>query len=438
MLKGFQRYTAVSRWLLALTLTFYSSTNTIVTARQLQQIIPADVSSPSVEEEGVPSAQLSKDNLNIVVNLQQQAEADAVDADAIPLPLPKNPNPLNFYENNISLNTDNSGSVAGSEDGNTSFPSFAESTAAPTAENYDQASTNNTNEVESAAVGGVGYPFTTRGAYSGNDANPTNFYPWRAAGKLYVRFGQTAFTCSASLIRRGLLVTAAHCVSQFGQGIDSIALSVTFQPGKFDNTVPYGSWAIQRITVPASYLDGSDPCAPYAPGVVCLNDLAVLTVRANSNGEYPGERTGNFGYAWGDYGFSNNFYPNALSAQITQLGYPGNIEKGLKMIRTDALGIARANNQIEMGSAQGPGSSGGPWLVNFGTDVSTSDPAGRDNNGNNVIAVTSWGYSMDTAEVQGASRFGTNSVYTSTPNIVSLVDAACDALDEGRRSKICG
>ena len=165
--------------------------------------------------------------------------------------------------------------------------------------------------------------------------------------------------------------------------------------------------------------------------------MAVLTVRANSNGAYPGDSTGWYGYAWGDYSFSNNFYPNALVAQITRLGYPVNIDSGRRMIRTDALGIARATNQLEIGSAQGPGSSGGPWLLNFGNAFSSSEPSGNDANGNNVIATTSWGYTSNTAEVQGASRFGTNSVYTSTPNIVSLVNAACNALDTTTRSRVC-
>ena len=41
---------------------------------------------------------------------------------------------------------------------------------------------------------------------------------WRRVGKLWMKFGGGWYVCSASVIGRSLLVTAAHCVHNYGQG----------------------------------------------------------------------------------------------------------------------------------------------------------------------------------------------------------------------------
>ena len=46
---------------------------------------------------------------------------------------------------------------------------------------------------------------------------------------------------------------------------------------------------------------------------------------------------------------------------------------------------------------------------------------------NQVVATTSWGFTSDVFMIQGASRFGKNTTYTSKSNIQSLVDTACAA-----------
>lgn len=46
---------------------------------------------------------------------------------------------------------------------------------------------------------------------------------------------------------------------------------------------------------------------------------------------------------------------------------------------------------------------------------------------NIVMATTSWGYTSLTQKVQGASRFGNNSRFTSRTNIGALVADVCAA-----------
>lgn len=113
-----------------------------------------------------------------------------------------------------------------------------------------------------------------------------------------------------------------------------------------------------------------------------------------------------------------------MSTQITQLGYPLALDGGLRMIRTDSLGVQDTPSNVVIGSDQSGGSSGGPWFVNFGNDYEStrSTPSGAMMR---VMAVTSWGYNSDTVKIQGASRFAKNTNYIAQSNIESLHNDAC-------------
>ena len=91
------------------------------------------------------------------------------------------------------------------------------------------------------------------------------------------------------------------------------------------------------------------------------------------------------------------------------------------MERADSRGFGYttfSNNTI-IGSLQTGGSTGGPWLANFGLAPSLSGISfGRYASHNIVVGVTSWGYADTNVKQQGASPFATG-------NIVSLVNSAC-------------
>lgn len=93
------------------------------------------------------------------------------------------------------------------------------------------------------------------------------------------------------------------------------------------------------------------------------------------------------------------------------------------MIRTDSLGYTITDaewfNNIQIGSRMTGGSSGGPWIINFGIDpIATPDAPGLGAKKNVVVAVTSWGYVSPSPKVQGASPF-------TSGNIVPLVNTFC-------------
>ena len=248
--------------------------------------------------------------------------------------------------------------------------------------------------------------------------NESKVYPYRAAGKLYFKIGTSTYVCSASLIKRGIIVTAAHCVANFGQS--QFYSGWTFIPALSGTTAPYGQFTVAQARVLTSYYNGTDSC--YNSGVVCTNDVAVLVANKNTSGYYPGSYTGWLGYAWNGYGFAT--FNSAKVAQISQLGYPVSHDGGIKMQRTDSMGYVNTtmSGNTVWGSRQTGGSSGGPEVVNLGVAASLSGTTyGSDATYNLVVGVTSWGYTSTAVKEQGASPF-TNG------NIANLVNLSCAAV----------
>jgi len=242
---------------------------------------------------------------------------------------------------------------------------------------------------------------------------PSRYYPFRAAGKLYFKIGSGNYVCSASLIKRGVIVTAAHCVTAFGGAWYN---SWRFVPAKYDGSAPYGTWTGAQAWVMTAYKNGTDSCAPGARGVVCRNDVAVIRLTAQS-GRYPGTSTGWYGYGWDGYG-----YNGSNLALINQLGYPVSHDGGNRMQRTDSEGFISGSmvSNTVWGGRQTGGSSGGPELVNLGIypTLSGGVTLGSEASPNIVVGVTSWGYTDQRQKQQGASRFVAS-------NIPVLVSAVC-------------
>ena len=188
---------------------------------------------------------------------------------------------------------------------------------------------------------------------------PTNDqYPYSAAGKLFFNQAGQTYICSASLIKPGLVVTAAHCVAEFGTS--SYHSDWEYHPGYRNGTSPFGAWTVSRAYVLTSYLNGTSSCQQR--GVVCKDDIAVLVLNPQNN-QYVGRRTGWFGVAWNGAGLT----PQRIT-HVTQLGYPACLDQAGLMQRNDfqgALDSTHSDNTI-IGSLMCGGSSGGPWVVNFG------------------------------------------------------------------------
>jgi len=297
------------------------------------------------------------------------------------------------------------------------------------------------------AFGGSTAPYTTvRAAVtklgdSSTDAKtPVSSYPYRATGRLYFNCnsGKTNCTvCTASLIERGVLVTAAHCVFKFGTNASSgFYKGWVWCPaatGWFSG--PYGCHSAGSPRILTTYYNGSDVCAQS--GVVCNDDMATLLVPP-VNGAYIGATVGWYAYGWNGYSYTQaSMLGNVTAVQITELGYPVALDGGLQMQRTDAVGWYYDSEGLlntQIGSAQTGGSSGGPWLVNFGTTPSVGSGASLGSATTMaVVGVTSYDSTTVGYNRLGASFFGQNSQYSGTygsygaGNIGLLVHDTCTA-----------
>ncbi len=353
---------------------------------------------------GLASAQVTNAGGLTVLNVQNpQADVDFVNAKALPLPL--NPSRMDPTQAMIAAlmatpAPGTSGSLPGAAGTGAESPVFLGKPAA------------GEDGVISDEFGTNNHPFSTaRADLNGLATNKA--YPYRAAGKLFFKIGSSNFICSASLIKRGIVVTAAHCVANYGQS--QFYGSWQFVPAYRNGVAPYGTWTVKQAWVKTAYFNGTDNCAVF--GVVCPDDVAILILNTQSGG-YPGTSTGWYGYGWNGYSFTSGNLTH-----VTQLGYPAGLNSAAYMERNDSYGYVSSSNSNNtvIGSNMDGGSSGGPWLANFGLPAAlTGETHGTAPGANRVIGVTSWGYVSTAPKEQGASPFTSN-------NIVSLVNSACTA-----------
>jgi hypothetical protein len=120
-------------------------------------------------------------------------------------------------------------------------------------------------------------------------------------------------------------------------------------------------------------------------------------------------------------GYNGYGFVNGLT-HITQVGYPSCLDNGVLMERNDSQGsVSRSlSSNTIIGSLMCGGSSGGPWLNNFGIRPTLT---GQINStafeSNVVVGVTSWLSMNQSVNKMGASPFTSN-------NIASLVTTACN------------
>lgn len=221
----------------------------------------------------------------------------------------------------------------------------------------------------------------TRSRLSPRTANTT--LPYRTTGKIFfTEPGVGDFQCSGSVIASRVVITAAHCVNS-GHGFFT---NWVFIPG-YDGARatlaeqrPYGTWTWARAEVPSNWLatDGALPNATdYAAIVFSDKTFSGTTFKLSQKA--------------GKYNFAVN---HLFDTHVTMLGYPCNFDSCNIMQRVDSSDHrtppgSSVPNVFEYGSDMTGGSSGGPWLENFGAGAA---PTGGFATRNTVVGVTSYIY----------------------------------------------
>ncbi|GBF91321.1 hypothetical protein Rsub_03641 [Raphidocelis subcapitata] len=296
----------------------------------------------------------------------------------------------------------------------------------------------------SVGTGGWSFSDTRAGRSARNIAGYV-----RPAGVLYFQIGTAWYMCSASLIGKSLLVTAAHCVCEFGQS--TFYTNHVFIP---DYDVDFPATNVQftaaSMVVATSYLQGTDTCEPGAEGIVCSNDLALIWLNLN-NGKQAFQSANNLYYNYVVNGFEATTAPVDGFASVTvpkylamtQLGYPAAWDAGGKMQLSTSPGFplnvavnGKTMKNVVRGSSMTGGSSGGPRMLNWGVSATASNGVtyGTLNVRNAIVGVTSWGYIDNGIKIQGASMFAINADFPNAKygirgggNIGALVDFACES-----------
>jgi len=215
-------------------------------------------------------------------------------------------------------------------------------------------------------------------------------YPFRAVGKFFfTQPGVGNFVCSAGVISRRVIATAGHCVHRGSGGGAGFYTNFLFVPAYRNGVAPFQSWNWAYVIVTGTWAAGGG-VVPNAA------DYAMLEVQDRVIGgavRRLGDLTGSFG--WQTLSLARN--------HTTKLGYPVNLDNGLLMHQEQSANFrATAPNNVEYGSHSRGGSSGGPWVQNFG--VAAAGQVGGLNPGpNRVVGVTSYGYVSLDPKVQGAS-----------------------------------
>lgn len=303
----------------------------------------------------------------------------------------------------------------------------------------------------SRAYGSFGIPYTTTRVQEGNQSAAgatsanrlSTTYPYRTIGKLTFSQGY----CSASLIRRSVIVTAAHCIQSFGSG-SNIFSNFQFRPGHYGaagataaQIAPYGTWNWAGLVRPGSWSAGTD----IGCGAARDNDLAVIALHKNTSGQFIGDIVGKMSYGWNNYSFvSSSKTGNLKTAAVSTLGYPFLMDSGAIMQRADGptytTTVCNAG-QLWQGNNFTGGSSGGPWVVNFSGRKATLSGGAVPGTASTmaVIGVTSWGSADPNAPKDNySSQFRQNSRYPNASygvygagNIGSLLNTLCSSAAPG-------
>lgn len=306
-----------------------------------------------------------------------------------------------------------------------------------------------TSSGDTRAFGSFGIPFTegrvmegTSSTFYYDDNYLSTTFPYSTVGKLLFNGGY----CSAAVIRRGVIVTAAHCIQAFGSHATRFGgwqfIPATWGPssGPWYLYDPYCIWTWKALIVPAPWANGTD----IGSGAARDNDLALIAVD-KLYGDFIGDIVGQLGYGWNNYSFrSSERTGNLEIAATTTLGYSALLDGGSMMQRADGPTFTTTivgAHQLWQGNNATIGSNGSPWVVNFSAQAPVFTGGASAGNAPlmTVIGVSSWRSTLPNSSKDNyASQFRQNAAYPNPAygiygagNIGALMNSLCSSLVPG-------
>lgn len=216
-------------------------------------------------------------------------------------------------------------------------------------------------------------------------------YPYRAVGKLFFTIpGEGDYVCSASVLRPRILITAGHCVHKGSGGTAGFYTNWKFIPAYRDGIAPLETWNWTFVATTNTWASGGG----IVPNAADYAMIEVEDRAFNGTIEKIGNITGYFGYQ------TSSLIPNHAHL----IGYPCNLDSCDKMHQVTAQSARSVSpNNVEYGSDMRGGSSGGPWVQNFGA-LALGQSGGLNAGINRIIGVTSYGYLSVDPKAEGASN----------------------------------
>jgi len=195
-------------------------------------------------------------------------------------------------------------------------------------------------------------------------------FPYSTVGVLFFSQNGTDYRCSAASIGSNALWTAGHCVHNGLGSVDGWSDNVVFAPAYEDGNTPFGTWTFYDLVTRVAWFSGGD----------FRFDIGGVILEPNASDQTVNEVVGSLGFAY-------NLNPNQHWFNI---GYPVKAPFDGKTMQICAASFARnapsytSPTPMAMGCDMTPGSSGGPWIINF------SGSPGHTNyiNGNNSYRYT--------------------------------------------------
>jgi V8-like Glu-specific endopeptidase len=230
-------------------------------------------------------------------------------------------------------------------------------------------------------------------------------YPYKTAGKLFfVVPGEGDFVCSAAVLRPRIVLTAGHCVHSGSNGNDGFFTHFFFVPAFQRGEAPFRAWSAAFVVTTGSWANSQGNVPNRA-------DFGILVIRDLPFGGHLrriGDVTGFLGYR------TNALLPN----HTKKIGYPENFDDGQIEHQVDSQSFRfYAASTVLYGSDMRGGSSGGPWIENFGVPA-VGQTGGFALFPDSVVGVTSFILDSPNPKVAGSSVLN--------DEFLEILDIACN------------